>query len=152
MNVRVRGHDFANARRARLSHAGGMGIAYCDLALLAASRRDQFPWLVRSRATDAARNGRSAHQLPVRLGPPIRLGFGTCLHQRWQWRARCGGARCSRFAPATRVPHLVRNPDERAVVPRSRPDFSDARYRSETGGGRLGLQRVGRQISAVRSR
>src|SRR5205823_242096 len=54
-------HGFKrNASSARLSDAGGMGAARCDLAVLAAPRRNQFSRFVRSRFADAARNDWSA--------------------------------------------------------------------------------------------
>lgn len=46
LNVDVHGKAFANSSRSRLSHAGGMGTARRDLALLAAARRDQFPGFI----------------------------------------------------------------------------------------------------------
>src|ERR1039457_3519274 len=64
------GSECQNSRRARLPHARGMGSAFRDLAFLAATRRDQFPRLIRSRPADLARAGRSAYRI------------GTSLHQR----------------------------------------------------------------------
>ena len=45
-----------------------------------------------------------------------------------------------------------RDPDERTVVPRSRADFPRARGGAAAGDCGLGLQRLGREVSAVRSR
>jgi hypothetical protein len=46
LNVRVRGGNCTDSRRAWVSHAGGMGIPRRHLAFMAAARRDQFPGIV----------------------------------------------------------------------------------------------------------
>ena len=123
---------------AGLSDARRMGAARRDLAFVAAAGRDQFSGCVRSRLADVSANGGSASDL--------RAGLHQCL----QRRARSGSARGA-GRPAVRPAHLSSHSDKRTVVPRSRPDFFDARRRAAAGDRRLGLQRLGRQISAVRS-
>src|SRR6266705_167560 len=49
--------DLTNSRGSRLSHAGGMGTARRDVAVMAATRGNQFSRILRSRFTGAASNG-----------------------------------------------------------------------------------------------
>src|SRR5437868_4868159 len=88
-----------DARRARLSDAGGMGNARSDLAFLAAARRDQLPRRIRPRVADIAAHGGSA--------PHFRAG----LHQRLQWRARSRSARSARWS-FVRASHVPSHSDE----------------------------------------
>src|SRR5438132_189210 len=61
----------ANSSRTWLSDACGMGAACSHMALMATTRRDQFPGIFRSCSASIARNGRSADR--------IRAGLHQCL-------------------------------------------------------------------------
>src|SRR6266508_5678123 len=81
LNFGVHGKPFANSSSPRLSHASGMGTARRDVALLATTRRNQFPGFIRSRHAGVASDGRGADRI------------GTSLYQYLQRRTRSRSAR-----------------------------------------------------------
>ena len=129
--------------RPRLSHARRVGAAPRHLAQLAA----QGGFLARQvRSGAGASSPRMVRQLAdheevhINVAGPDDGGGGAALARR-----RRRGHRQRLLPP---------QPDQRCLVPRPRPDLPAARHRrpARAGHRRLGLQRLGRQISALRPR
>ena len=63
LNVGIRGDTCTDSRCARLPDASGMGTARSDMALVAATRRDQFPGFIQPGDAGVTGNDRSAGRI-----------------------------------------------------------------------------------------
>ena len=86
-----------------------------------------------------------------------------CGNRSRHFTLRAGADQCARRGPCgyqrrlqssesrPRAGRAVRSPAQRRLVPRPRADLRETRRQRRGGGHRLGLQRMGRQVSAVGS-